>query len=747
MLVIGVAAFLALPGFGQSLPTSSEFIKCGNFDKGNANAYWEQESFAGDNLIQKVGASAAYSGRYVARLGGARLTIDTLDQLLGAWPAYEGPATVTFYCRTEAGKSKGSKADTLQVLLLDDQTGQQYPVGAVSPPVSDWSAYSFKISPDDLGLLKGHDYYLRFEASDGSHPNPTAFNIDDVSISLGTASRVSNSPTPQIWATEPPDTLPDDDGDVPYISSPGYDVFIITPHRDLPNTCSCGYPSHRNVTITVSGFSQSDLANVKVKFKVPQAAHAHKGTIVGTPTYDPVTGIGTIVCTVPDSPGGKNYLGPAQVKVKAGQNKKAWAPHYSCDENGNETGFFYGFPNPITNVQLLSSGTPNVVGGETFQVSANGLATFTRYRPNAVNPRCGDRPNKDYIHPAIFVKDPADSRIPKVKVQVNRSDLTNVCGSTVWTSTWTGDGAPAVCDTATPCIKTGTPLELDLINPDNIDDQTDAHGMPQPVYGYYKGTLANAVDFQPPATQPVFAPGDGYGSANSVGFDTDASGNPIDIAIRPLQSATNKVKFHGTNIYRIKNIKNNDGTFWNTDPLLFSGPTWEDDGWGTKFHAWAPPHATQVSMTPYLSTKDDPDPDITTHPGVPFRYVPSFAEVAGHTSTCLENGSGTGCPLSLWVPSNGGVSTIEYLLVGPSEASTVTATVGSCTADTGGDCSKFTLTASATAQSTDGQGRTVVAIKLTYSSTAAAYSGGVHYTLTVASDYGTIETRDVNLYR
>jgi hypothetical protein len=345
--------------------------------------------------------------------------------------------------------------------------------------------------------------------------------------------------------------------------------------------------------------------------------------------------------------------------------------------------------------------------------------------------------DQDYEKPVIFAKDGSN-----IKVRVKRSDLANTCGSNTWMSTWTGDGAPAICNDDTHCIETNVAHTLSIINPDNINDDLDGHGYPQPVLSHYTGTLANAVTFTP-ASQPQFGPGTGYGPANSVGHATDANGQGSNIAIRPLSNATNGVTFHGSNLYRIKMVLSDDAKQWDS----FSGPTYLDAGWGTKFTAWMPAHSVGTA-TPYIGIRDDANPDNPTRAGISLSVVSSFAQAPGHNSTCLQNGSGTGCPLSYFVPDYGGSADIEFLMVGPMQGPTVTATVGACSADPGGDCSKFTLAASVAAVSTDSQGRNIVKVHIVFTSTLPLYTGGVNYPVTVSlSGYGAVETRNVNLYR
>lgn len=168
--------------------------------------------------------------------------------------------------------------------------------------------------------------------------------------------------------------------------------------------------------------------------------------------------------------------------------------------------------------------------------------------------------------------------------------------------------------------------------------------------------------------------------------------------------------------------------------------TWENGAnWGTQLIAWALPHAPGYS-TPYLSTKDDPNPDNPTIPGVGFDYKPSFAAVANSTN-CLK--SQTSCTIQ-YVASNGPGTydggDIEFFLVGPSESSSVTADA-TCYSGCGNNIS---VTPTKAVVSTDSYGRATMKAHVTFTiDTTTPHNSSASYTFTLGSSYPTIETRNI----
>ncbi|MEW6230500.1 MAG: hypothetical protein AB1700_20845 [Bacillota bacterium] len=218
----------------------------------------------------------------------------------------------------------------------------------------------------------------------------------------------------------------------------------------------------------------------------------------------------------------------------------------------------------------------------------------------------------------------------------------------------------------------------------------------------------------------------------------------MDIAIRPLNGASNRLTFHGTSLYRMKNIRYYDSSEnWRTNGWV--SPTWEcsdPTAWGNRFKAWAPAHAPSHLVLPYLSCKEDPQPDYPSRAGVPFDVVPSFAAGPG-SSSCLSQGFS--CPLSF--PANGDEHLIEAFWVGPGEYNNVNVNVGTCQAQQG-SCSDFALTGRKESAGTDGEGRTLVKVFLTGNfSGQGQYNASATFPVTVTlAGYGTVETRNVNLY-
>ncbi|MCE5419170.1 MAG: hypothetical protein JJ713_00040 [Acidithiobacillus sp.] len=326
--------------------------------------------------------------------------------------------------------------------------------------------------------------------------------------------------------------------------------------------------------LQATGFASGMTAsNAVVKFEVQGTTTVTKGTGVSV-AWNSSNSTYTITCTVPNSPT-PNRLVTGIIKVKnTSTSEKASTPGYSISSAGVEMGFRWGFPDRIATNPVIGAGaTTPVLGGGQLQISAPGLHVFKKTTGTV-----------DY--PTLFAKDTSS---PPLKVRIKGSSLTN--SGNLWSGTWTADGAPTVCTSGTPCIATNQALELDLINPDNSITDSSDYNYPSAKYVALKVAAANPVTFLPPSAALVFGPGAGYGPTNSVGYTTNASGQPGDLAIRPLQGATSHVTFHGQNLYRIKAITNDDGRSWLfSDPahptvIYVTGPTASDTGWGTTFTA------------------------------------------------------------------------------------------------------------------------------------------------------------------
>jgi hypothetical protein len=492
--------------------------------------------------------------------------------------------------------------------------------------------------------------------------------------------------------------------------------------------------THQSITITTSGFST--LTGAVVKFKLPTAATLKNATITN------ITG-NVITCTVPDAPTDKNYLGAAQIKVKVG-TEKTWVSDYSVDNStGVETGFWYGFPDPIRNVQLQSTTAPSILGGDPFQITATGMSIFTKWRSTLSV--CGTR-DQDYIRPFIYLypyqaNDPKNTTDLKQKVRVQRSAIQNTCGTNTWSSSWTGDGAPALCNDATPCIRlndANAPQTLVLLNPDNIANES-TNDWRQYTWrkGWHAGIATNLLALSLPAS-PEFAPGTSYGPANSVGYGYNGA-TPVNIAIRPLNSASNSMTFHGSRLYRFNRIENNDQSLrpWIQNDM--NGPTWESgSGWGATFIAWALAHSPAPAITPYLATKDMALPTLN---GVPFEYKSSFAAV-GSSTACLANPTAGNCNITIVATSFGtwNWGDVEFFMVGPQENTAVTVN-SPCYS---GSCGYFSLSPTKSVVSTDGQGRPTMKVQLGYTMQQnTPHGSSASFTLSVNSGYGTIESRNV----
>jgi len=605
--------------------------------------------------------------------------------------------------------------------------------------------------PEEKGLKTGEDYWLRLAVEGAPGASRAFLELDDVSL--------TTSGGTMLLPVEPPDTLPDEEGDIPQQNSVGLSFVTMAPNRDFPNTCNCGQGAHREVKVTVRGFTQAEWESVKVKFKIPTSTKLAAAANLVRESYDATSKTGVLRCTVPDAPGDKNYLGSAFIKVKASDGKKVWSPPYDCTWSVNywmESGFYYGFPDPIGTVQLQSAFQPSLLGGDFFSVQAQGLGLFRKWRKNLSS--CGDRSTEDFVRPFIFAA--RSSSIPqyggspsqeyKKRVRVRRNDLwASTCGMPL-SSEWTGDGAPALCLESTPCItirENGIVQAggLVVLNPDNIryEESGDWREFSWK-HEKYAGVLLNAIQFQPPPAPPSFAPGSEYGPVNSVGYDLDGQGNPYDIAIRPLSGASNRLTFHGTGLYRIANIRYFDGPA-NWDKSGWVSPTWENPdpaSWGSRFKAWAPVHGPSPMVLPYLSLKEDLQPDFPSRQGVPFDVNSSFASGSGSTS-CLTQG--LSCALSF--PANGDEHFVEALRVGPGEYGNVSVEIGPCQ-PVQGSCGNFTLSSRTEDGGTDSQGRALVRVFLTGNYTGGGqYNASVNFPVTVSlGGYGTVETRNVNLY-
>ncbi|MEW5765152.1 MAG: hypothetical protein ACOYXN_10475 [Acidobacteriota bacterium] len=539
-------------------------------------------------MIRSVGSDGAFGGECAAVLGGSRGTVDTLSQFVGGLPAYYDGSILSFHCKALARPHGGSKGDSLRVQLVDAETGNSVPIAVVTPETETWEFFRYPLSSGGLGLLPGRDYYLEFEATTGPHAWPTTYLLDEVQLEPPQRAMLLPTDPP-----DPPDTIPDEDGDMPYQSSPGIGFVDITPHHDVPNTCSCGYPAHQTVTITTTGFTQAEFSSAVVKFKTPSSSVSKVASVLSR-SYDPATATGVLSCTVPDSPGGKNYLGSASVKVKASNGKKAASPQYHFDTAGLERGFWYGFPSPVSGIQLLSSATPSVLGGETFSVRATGMATFTKYRPNASPPRCGDRPDQDFVHPLVFVKDSANTKVKVLRSTLNPAPGTPCASAPVnwtWTGTWSDDGAPGVCTSATPCIPTRTPLSAVFLNPDNVTED----GTLSPRIAQYKTQIDNFLQFLEPDDEPKLPSLSGVSPnwADSVG-GVFGCGGPV---------TSNQIVLSGANLKRIASVRNAGET------VLWSGLSGGPDG--TSLFATAPAHPVgavriQATTADGLTAESDP---------------------------------------------------------------------------------------------------------------------------------------------
>lgn len=738
---------------GGISPGAQDLIRGGSFEEGWTLS-WEAEPAGGYPLVMEQEGATARTGNGFARLGMTPRAVDTLEQFLGA--RVSGPSSVTLSLFVRRG-GKGALAPSgLRVSLIESGSALELPVVTAKPSGPGWERVAVRFSPEEMGLKTGEDYWLRLAVEGVPGASGAFLDVDDVSL--------TTSGGTMVLPVEPPDTLPDEEGDVPQQNSVGLSFVTMAPNRDFPNTCNCGQGAHREVKITVRGFTQAEWDSVKVKFKIPTSAKLASGANLVRESYDAASKTGVLRCTVPDAPGDKNYLGSASIKIKASDGKKVWSPPYDCIWNVNswiESGFYYGFPDPIGNVQLQSTTQPSILGGDFFSVQAPGLGLFRKWRKNLS--ACGTRPGEDYVRPFIFSVEA--SAIPlnnndnppefNEKVRVRRGDLwATTCGVPL-SSTWTGDGAPSVCVGGaqnTPCIQirdgaSAKAISLVLLNPDNILNESGGNWRTFTWhYMKYAGIQEDILQFQPPPSLPALAPGSEYGPANSVGYVLDAQGNPMDIAIRPLNGASNHMVFHGTSLFRMANVTYHDWGSRNWAKDGRKGPTWDSGDsaqWGLRFEAWAPAHAPMNPVFPYLATKDDPNPDLCARQGVPFEVVPSFAADVASTD-CLKRG--LDCPKSWPAETWEQSQTLETFWVGPDEYSRLHASIENCGPLE--ECDDFVVTPSLINGGTDEAGRTRVRFVLSYQWTGTTTPESVNFTAKVTLDgYGVVESRNINLYR
>jgi hypothetical protein len=721
-LLFFLGCLIMVSSFAASGP-GREGLTGGGFEAG-VGVPWEQGSSAGNELIVNVGSELAHGGNSIARLGSSRRTVDTLEQSVGAIGYYAQNATLSFYWRVENPRATGLA--TLYVQMVDAQSGETFPLASFRSVEggTEWALASISISPSELGLSQSAEYLVRFEADVRFTSRSPAFEIDDVSLKYNSAVMAERA---MLLPVDPPDTEPpppviDEDGDMQYVGTQGT-TLEISQHRVPPNDCPCNGP-HPQVQLTVTGFTALDAA-AKVKF-----GYQGTPTMVTVTNFTVTGGNGTyyITCTVPQSPQ-KNKFGEGVIKVKEyGQVAQTKAYTFD-DQTGAQTYFYWGFPDPIATIQVLSSATPSVLGDGSFSVTGNGLHAFQYKRSTG----CGTNASNDFSYPAAYTKN-GDS--PAIKVEVARDGGSMNCSTGVYASTWTKQGAPTICNNTTPCVETGAPMQLVLLNPDNIG--TDSNGKAAAKHDWLKGTLDNAITFAPPPqeAQPTFSPGTGFGPINSVGYGV-TNGVAGDAAIRRLQNATNLVNFHGSNLYRITRIVGDDGVEW--DKALFTVVTK-----GQSFKGWAPSHV-KGSETPFFATKDNATVRSTS---TSLQVVPSIMKVSNSTA-CLTSGGPSGCAISIYVGNMGTPLDYEWFKVGPGESGSVE--VGSCSPVPGGPtCDQLLLSGYALSGAPDSQRLVPITAHLDASTTLQGTGvGTVQYTVTLKgdSDYGTVEIRYITLQR
>jgi len=517
---------------------STNLLEAGDIEGVFVESAWAPDGAATMDSLIEVDKTFAVSGSRVIALGDGPNSTASMEQVVSIPPDAQDVVTLAFFYKTASDKSLDTR-NRLTIHFEDLDTDLSYPVATLYPSQGGWQLCRVPISMGGQGMPAAADYIMKFQVDTAPGSNATTFYLDDVALYVYSSMLASG-------ITD----YPDEDGDLPGENSVGHSITV-SPHRDVPNTCSCGYGAHRTVTIQANGFgSLPQGCNVspgqlKVKFKVDGANRGRSATNVC------VDG-NTITCTVPDCKD-RNHLGAVRIKVKkVSSGKKAWTEKYSINGAGIETGFFYGFPDPITNIQLQSDSMPSILGGDDFSVSADGFQAFTEYRNSTKTcwpPRMGHDQN-----PVIFARDSDD---PSIKVRVKKSTLTNSCGSNTWTGKWADDGAPIfcpeepICDDPPSvhvpwCIPTSTTPDriLRLLNPDNF--KTDCWGLPETKHEKYRGNVLNAVGFATPSSPTISSASPNY--AYSVG-----AGAVLGDCY--AASATNKVNFTGTNLFRIRNVK------------------------------------------------------------------------------------------------------------------------------------------------------------------------------------------------
>jgi len=706
--------------------TSSNILEGADFENGGTSAWVGTSVDGNESLIRDIGNDTAYSGEGIAFLGTTSNSAERLEYIIGIPDDSQDTITLSFFYNTPLAGGF-VKDNSLSVHLLDVDTGQDFLVATIYPSEAGWILTRTAISMAELGVTPGRDYILRFQANTASGTNYSAFYLDDVALYVYSNTLAAGAP------------LRDEDGDIPGQNTPGCSIVIPpeSPHRDLPNTCNCGHKNHATVTINATWAGSLPQGNnispnvLKVKFKFDElntGVQAQNVCVSGT----------VITCTVPNA-SDKNKLGKAKIKVKVvSTNQKAWTdPYKVLDQNsGAQQGFFYGFPEPIRDVVLQSVSQVNVMPGDSFKVSARGLSNF--YKMASGNCATDSTPG-NIIRPIVFANEDGIKKVRVKKDSLKRCDnptTPQICGCDTinWIGTWTGDGAPTVCSTDTPCISAGTPIRLVLLNPDNINPIADSNtGFPSgiPDYQWFKGELADAVRFIAPATTPSFTTGTGYGPANSVGYGGSCH-NATNIALRPLSSASNYITFFGSNLYRIKDAYIDiDDT--NHQFCLAKGPKWNETGWGTRFLTWAPAH-TPGNVIPKVKTSDSGS---TSYSAPALAYKASIA--ANGSTNCLTSPSASNCT---WLVNNlvtpdPDFGPVENFMIGPQEpAITATAT---CVA---GDCAKISVSAvpaTAVIGGDDWQ-RQNASVRLNVSRQASTSQISATYAITPKSSYGNADT-------
>lgn len=694
--------------------SSSNILEGADFENGGSTAWVGANGDGSESLIRDVGLDLAYDGSGVALIGTTMNSAETLEHIVGIPDDAQDTLTLSFLYKTPLASSI-VKDNLLYVHLIDVETNQDFLVATVYPqPGGEWVLNRTLLSMAELGLIAGRDYILRFQANTASGTSFSSFYVDDVALYVYSQTLAAGTP------------VRDEEGDVPGQNTPGRSITDISVHKDPPNTCSCGHSSHQQMVITTSGFSNLTMGNVKVKFKFDDAPTSVSAQIVS------ING-NSITCTIPDA-SDKNKMAPARIKVKTiSPVQKAFSkdqdqPAYSCSNTGVETGFYYGFPEKIQNVQLLSSSSVSALGGtsQSFSVNATGLVTFKQKKNGVCQTAAGFITN-----PVIFAADGSEGR-----VRVKHNALTNTCSSSNWTSYWTGDGAPTVCRDPYRCIQCNSMVELRLLNPDNV--VYDTNSWPSKKWDWYMGTQSPAVKFIPPSSTPSFT--STAGKANSVGYVIQG-GVKRNIAIRPLSSASNYVTFTGTNLYRITDISLDTG--YSFDGL--SGTGWDDTTgkYGKSFTAWAPAHAPGL-VTPAVFTKEN------SYSAAPLTYVASIttspvgsAPPSSNTSSCLYS-STTHCPAQWTDYVTPQTIPFDHFVIGPGEPD------ANCTATCiGGDCAHITATPIyQTYQIADddlGRKQVDVALNINRQATGSGDQSAVFH-VTPTSTYGAVETVDLTIY-